>query len=113
MRDRPHGVHHGTTQWGQQSEDIILIQHHNTDGSHRDVEVIPCYKVPKNTQCWLSVSSGDMPFITTKTVFYTDDDLLDIIEGSYYFCLPPNDKNASYLIVQRDFVLQFASWKCN
>ena len=108
MRDRPHAVHHGTTQWGQQnSEDIILRQHHVVDGAARIVETTICYKVPQNTQCWLSINMDDIPFITTKAVVYADDDLLKVKYRNYNFRLPPNDKNASHIIVPEECVIRF------
>ena len=69
-----------------------------------DLTSTPHYRIGKGTTCWLSIPSGDMPFQTTKTVIYTDADLLCTIDDTYHFRLPSNDKNASHLIVRKEDV---------
>lgn len=84
-----------------------MNHHYKIDDSLRTVEATTCYKIPKVTKCWLSVCSGDMPFLTKKAVLYTDDDLISSGAVSYLFRLPPNDKNATHIVVPKGSVRQY------
>ena len=66
-----------------------------------------CYRIPKGTQAWLVIvdNQGHIPMITERDVVYTEEDKWpDLDDTEYRFTLPPNDRRATVLIVQKEHV---------
>ena len=69
-----------------------------------DAEVEISYIIYRGTKVWLVIGGMDEPMITERDVVYTRKDIIKELDNEYHFRLPPNNKQAEWLIARKNDV---------